>query len=153
MEKRSSTKCIFVFTKPHQRTVLRNHTPVHTIYIYLSVTSYLQLDFPPGHLHSDLKIKISDGCIISSHVLHFPSSPSSHHHHRHQRWFIQSNDMWWRIQVTDIFNIVFFKMTLRRLFKSKYSLHYFENCTLLGSYAASSGNFLPTFWDNTGWDR
>jgi hypothetical protein len=24
----------------------------------------------------------------------------------------------------------------------------YENCTLLGYYAASSGNFLPTFWDN-----
>jgi hypothetical protein len=23
-----------------------------------------------------------------------------------------------------------------------------ENCTLLGYYAASSGNFLPAFWDN-----
>ena len=23
-----------------------------------------------------------------------------------------------------------------------------ENCALLSSYAASSGNFLPTFWDN-----
>ena len=23
-----------------------------------------------------------------------------------------------------------------------------ENCTLLGYYAASSGNFLSTFWDN-----
>jgi len=24
----------------------------------------------------------------------------------------------------------------------------YENCALLGYYAASSGNFLPTFWDN-----
>jgi len=23
-----------------------------------------------------------------------------------------------------------------------------ENCALLGYYAASGGNFLPTFWDN-----
>ena len=23
-----------------------------------------------------------------------------------------------------------------------------ENCALLAYYAASSGNFLPTFWDN-----
>jgi len=23
-----------------------------------------------------------------------------------------------------------------------------ENCALLGYYAASSGNFLPKFWDN-----
>jgi hypothetical protein len=23
-----------------------------------------------------------------------------------------------------------------------------ENCTRLGYYAASSGNFFPTFWDN-----
>jgi len=23
-----------------------------------------------------------------------------------------------------------------------------ENCILLGYYAVSSGNFLPTFWDN-----
>ena len=23
-----------------------------------------------------------------------------------------------------------------------------ENCALLGYYAASSGDFLPTFWDN-----
>jgi hypothetical protein len=23
-----------------------------------------------------------------------------------------------------------------------------ESCAILGYYAASSGNFLPTFWDN-----
>jgi len=23
-----------------------------------------------------------------------------------------------------------------------------QNCVLLGCYAASGGNFLPTFWDN-----
>jgi hypothetical protein len=26
--------------------------------------------------------------------------------------------------------------------------YFFENCAVLGYYAASSGNFLPTFWDN-----
>jgi len=72
-----------VHSAPPMNSPEKSHSN-SSIYVYLPVTSYLHLDFPPGHLYSDLKIKISGGLIISSRVPHFPSSPSTHHH-RHQR--------------------------------------------------------------------